>query len=279
MADDKTKTNNKGITYRLTLSDDKNYEEKWHIKFSKPLFIFLVASVFVLLVGGTYCLLAFTNLRGLIPGYPNTETRRNILLNAVRLDSLEQEIELRDRFFANMNSIISGNGPSDSFSMQESTGTYSSGTFDYSSLIEAPSNNNGSQQTVSSESVNLASLHFFPPMKGLISSSYDPATKHFGTDIAAGSETFVSSVLDGTVIFEGWTVETGYVMHIQHTNNIISIYKHNTMLLKEVGDYVRAGEPISVIGDSGEMYTSGPHLHIELWYKGESLDPEKFILF
>ena len=271
--------NKKRIKYRLTLSDDKNFEEKWHFSFSKSSFIAIAVIAFVLLVGGTYCLLAFTNLRGLIPGYPNTETRRNILLNAVRLDSLEHEIDLRDRFFANMNSIISGNGPSDSFSMQESTGTYSSGTFDYSSLVEAPSNNNGSQQTATSESVNLASLHFFPPMKGLISSSYNPATKHFGTDIAASSETFVSSVLDGTIIFEGWTVETGYVMHIQHTNNIISIYKHNTVLLKEVGDYVRAGEPISVIGDSGEMYTSGPHLHIELWYKGESLDPEKFILF
>ena len=239
--------NKKRIKYRLTLSDDKNFEEKWHFSFSKSSFIVIAVLTFVLLVGGTYCLLAFTNLRGLIPGYPNTETRRNILLNAVRLDSLEHEIDLRDRFFANMNSIISGNGPADSFSMNES--------------------------------VNLASLHFFPPMKGLISSSYNPATKHFGTDIAASSETFVSSVLDGTIIFEGWTVETGYVMHIQHTNNIISIYKHNTVLLKEVGDYVRAGEPISVIGDSGELYTSGPHLHIELWYKGESLDPEKFILF
>jgi murein DD-endopeptidase MepM/ murein hydrolase activator NlpD len=89
----------------------------------------------------------------------------------------------------------------------------------------------------------------------------------------------VSAVLDGTIIFTGWTMETGFVIEIQHQNNIVSVYKHNASLLKETGDLVRAGDAISVVGDSGELYTSGPHLHFELWYKGSPLDPEKHILF
>jgi murein DD-endopeptidase MepM/ murein hydrolase activator NlpD len=131
-----------------------------------------------------------------------------------------------------------------------------------------------------SESVSsLASLHFFPPVKGIVSARYEIRTKHFGTDIVTKPKALVSAVLDGTVIFTGWTMETGFVIEVQHPNNIISVYKHNASLLKETGDLVRAGDAISVVGDSGELYTSGPHLHFEIWYKGSPLDPEKHILF
>ena len=126
---------------------------------------------------------------------------------------------------------------------------------------------------------SLAGLHFFPPVKGIISGRYDVRTKHFGTDIVTKPKALVSSALDGTVIFTGWTMETGFVIEVQHPNNIVSVYKHNASLLKETGDLVSAGEAISVVGDSGELYTSGPHLHFEIWYKGSPLDPEKHILF
>jgi murein DD-endopeptidase MepM/ murein hydrolase activator NlpD len=131
-----------------------------------------------------------------------------------------------------------------------------------------------------SESVtSLAELHFFTPVKGIISGKFEIRTKHFGTDIVAKPRSPVSAALDGTVIFTGWTMETGYVIGIQHRNNIISVYKHNSSLLKETGDLVRAGEPVSIVGNSGELFTSGPHLHFEIWYKGTPLDPEKHILF
>ena len=126
---------------------------------------------------------------------------------------------------------------------------------------------------------SLAGLHFFPPVKGIISGRYDIRTKHFGTDIITKPSAVIASVLDGTVILTGWTMETGFVIEVQHQNNIVSIYKHNASLLKEQGDLVRAGEAISVVGGSGELYTSGPHLHFEIWYKGSPLDPEKHILF
>ncbi|MBK7478529.1 MAG: M23 family metallopeptidase [Bacteroidales bacterium] len=103
--------------------------------------------------------------------------------------------------------------------------------------------------------------------------------RHFGTDIVTRPKAQVDAALAGTVIFTGWTRETGYVIEIQHANNIVSIYKHNASLLKETGDLVRTGEAIAVVGNSGEIYTSGPHLHFEIWYKGSPLDPEKYVIF
>jgi murein DD-endopeptidase MepM/ murein hydrolase activator NlpD len=117
------------------------------------------------------------------------------------------------------------------------------------------------------------------PVKGIVSGKFDPKTKHFGTDIVAKPKAVVSAALEGTVIFTGWTTETGFVIAIQHPNNIVTIYKHNSSLMKETGDLVNAGDAISVVGDSGERYTSGPHLHFEIWYKGSALDPEKHITF
>ena len=272
---------------KLSVSNDDTFEELWYIKLTKSNLFLLIALVVFFLVGGTASLIAFTNLREYIPGYPDMAMRRDLMMNAIRLDSLEREIDLRDRYFNNMNSIISGHGPVESFSMREETGTPSS--FDYyitpeDSAIRASVETNNAfslslGKITSEPAPNLANLHFFPPLKGMISSKFDPSIRHYGTDIVSGPKAMVSAVLDGTVIFTGWTMETGHVIEIQHSNNIVSIYKHNAELLKEAGDVVHAGEPISVVGDSGELFTSGPHLHFELWYKGGALDPEQHIAF
>jgi len=129
------------------------------------------------------------------------------------------------------------------------------------------------------EASGLADFHFFPPVKGIVTGKFDPRMRHFGTDIVTRPGSTVMAALDGTVIFTGWTMETGYVIELQHNNNLVTVYKHNASLLKENGDFVRAGEAISVVGSSGELYTSGPHLHFEIWFKGTPLDPEKHIFF
>jgi murein DD-endopeptidase MepM/ murein hydrolase activator NlpD len=126
---------------------------------------------------------------------------------------------------------------------------------------------------------SLANIHFFPPVKGIVSSNFDERTRHYATDIVTQPKAVVSSTLDGTVIMTGWTMETGFVMMIQHQNNLVSVYKHNARLLKETGDRVWAGEAISIVGDSGELYTSGQHLHFELWHNGEPLNPTDYIFF
>jgi murein DD-endopeptidase MepM/ murein hydrolase activator NlpD len=121
-------------------------------------------------------------------------------------------------------------------------------------------------------------LHFFPPVKGIISDGFNLATNHPFVDIAATSNSVVMAVLDGTVIMANWTDETGFTIQIQHSNDLISIYKHNSKLLKKAGDKVQAGTAISLVGNAGELST-GSHLHFELWHKGVAIDPTKYIKF
>ena len=284
--DEKNKSNWRD-KYRFSVVNDHTFEEVWRIKLTRYNAFLLTSLLLFFIIGGTATLISFTNLREFIPGYPDVGMRRNILLSAIRLDSLERELNLRDKYFANLNLIISGKPPAENVFMQDTSGNYSSIKFTVSpedsalrAKIEKEERFNLTLGPSSTESTaNLAGLHFFPPLKGVISGRFDTRSKHFGTDIVSTPKALVYAALDGTVIFTGWTMETGFVIEVQHPNNIVSVYKHNSSLLKETGDLVRAGEAISVVGDSGELYTSGPHLHFEIWYKGSPLDPEKHILF
>jgi murein DD-endopeptidase MepM/ murein hydrolase activator NlpD len=287
MAKNDKKKRNWRDKYRFSISNDTTFEEVWRVRLTQYNAFLLVTFLVLFLIGATVSLIAFTNIREFIPGYPDVTMRRNILMSAIRLDSLEREIELRDKYFANLNSIIRGEKPAEVFSMQDTSGRYgtirNTTTPEESALRAQVENaekyNVSYSQNVQESVTSLAELHFFPPVKGIVSGKYDASRKHYGTDIVAKPRSPVAAALDGIVIFTGWTMETGYVIQIQHPNNIVSIYKHNSGLLKETGDIVRAGEPVSIIGDSGELYTSGPHLHFEIWYKGSPLDPEKHILF
>jgi murein DD-endopeptidase MepM/ murein hydrolase activator NlpD len=287
MAKDDKKKSNWRDKYRFSVINDHTFEEVWRIVLTRYNAFLLITFLLLFIIWGTSTLISFTNLREFIPGYPDVTMRRNILMSAIRLDSLDRELKLRDKYFENMNAIISGNPPTEISMQQDTTKNYKSIKFNNSSddsvlraRVENEERYNLTLGPSTSQSVSgLASLHFFPPVKGIVSGKYDVRTKHFGTDIVTKPKALVSAVLDGTVIFTGWTMETGFVIEVQHPNNIISVYKHNASLLKETGDLVRAGDAISVVGDSGERYTSGPHLHFEIWYKGSSLDPEKHILF
>jgi murein DD-endopeptidase MepM/ murein hydrolase activator NlpD len=273
--------------YRFSVSNDTTFEEVWRIRLTKYNAFLLITLLVCFIVGTTSLLIVFTNLREFIPGYPDVTMRRNILVSAIRLDSLERELELRDKYFANLNAIIAGKPPTDVYTLRDTARNYKSITFktlpEDSALrarIENEDKYNLSLGPVAPEAVtSLAGLHFFPPVKGIVSGKFDPASKHYGTDIVTRPNSLVGAALNGTVIFTGWTMETGYVIEIQHSDNIVSVYKHNASLLKETGDLVRTGESIAVVGDSGELYTSGPHLHFEIWYKGSPLDPEKHIIF
>ncbi len=287
MAREDKKKNNWRDKYRFSVTNDHTFEEIWRIKLTRYNAFLLITFLIFFIIGGTITLISFTNLREFIPGYPDVDMRRNILMSAIRLDSLDRELVLRDKYFANLNSIIGGRPPYETVARQDTSRNYKTIAF-YTTpedsllrnRIEKEERYNlmlGSSETVAM--TDFSSLHFFPPVKGIISGKYDVRTKHFGTDIVTSPRAVVSSALDGTVIFTGWTMETGFVIEIQHQNNLVSVYKHNASLLKETGELVRAGEAISVVGDSGELYTSGPHLHLEIWYKGSSLDPEKHILF
>jgi murein DD-endopeptidase MepM/ murein hydrolase activator NlpD len=287
MAKDDKKKSNWRDKYRFSVINDHTLEEVWRVILTRYNAFLLIVFLLLFIVWGTSTLISFTNLREFIPGYPDVTMRRNILMSAIRLDSLDRELKLRDKYFDNLNQIIAGSQPAEMSLRQDSTKNYKAIKFSTSAndsvlraRIENEERYNLTLGPSSPESVSgLASLHFFSPVKGIVSGRYDVRTKHFGTDIVTKPKALVSAVLDGTVIFTGWTMETGFVIEVQHPNNIVSVYKHNASLLKETGDLVRAGDAISVVGDSGELYTSGPHLHFEIWYKGSPLDPEKHILF
>lgn len=273
--------------FRFAIFNDTTYEEIWRIRLSKSNAL-LVAALFILvLIGINTSLIAFTNLREFIPGYPDVTMRRDIIMNAILLDSLEREINIRDRYFEDMNAVISGRQPAENVAMRDSTHDYSNIVFRRSpedsilrEEVEREEQYSLRSAAYRSETgTSLANIHFFPPVKGIISSNFDVRTKHFATDIVTQPKAVVSSTLDGTVIMTGWTMETGFVIAIQHRNNLVSVYKHNATLLKETGDRVWAGEAIAIVGDSGELYTSGPHLHFELWHNGEPLNPTQYIFF
>jgi murein DD-endopeptidase MepM/ murein hydrolase activator NlpD len=273
--------------FRFAIFNDTTFEEVWRVRLTKSNALLALALLVFLIIGINTSLIAFTNLREFIPGYPTVELRRDIIMNALMLDSLERELVIRDKYFKDLNDVISGRQPIESVAMRDSTRNYSNIAFRKSAedsifrnRVEQEEQYNLSIGTTGAErGTSLANIHFFPPVKGVVSGNFDSRTRHYGTDIVTQPKAVVSSTLDGTVVMTGWTMETGFVMMIQHRSNLVSVYKHNARLLKEMGDRVWAGEAISIVGDSGELYTSGPHLHFELWHNGESLDPTKYIFF
>jgi len=230
-------------------------------------------------------LIASTPLREYIPGYPKPEYREMLLKNMMLVDSLEKELAVRDKFFGDMKSILEGGVPKelaqgnkqvDEKKTRIEYKPYNSDSVFQDKLLEerlnvtSPSNRD---QTGSPEK-----LHFFLPVKGLVTNRFDAREGHFGIDLVGQPNSRISAVLGGTVLFAGWTMETGNVIYLLHENNLSSAYKHNAELLKKAGEIVKAGEAIAIIGNSGEQST-GPHLHFELWYNGKPIDPEKYIVF
>jgi hypothetical protein len=287
MAENKKRRGKWRDRFRFAIFNDTTYEEVWRLRMTKSNALLAAAMLFLLIIGINTSLIAFTNLREFIPGYPDVTLRRNIIMNAILLDSLERELEIRDKYFYDLNAVISGRQPIEHITVRDTSRDYSNIVFRRSvedsifrARVEQEEQYSLSASTDGPErGTSLASIHFFPPVKGIVSSNFDMRTRHYATDIVTQPKAVVSSTLDGTVIMTGWTMETGFVMMIQHSNNIISVYKHNARLLKEMGDKVWAGEAISIVGDSGELYTSGPHLHFELWHNGEPLDPTQYIFF
>ncbi len=270
--------------YRLIIYNDTTIQTVWSIKLT-PLKVLTLGSLgAILLILLTTVIIAYTPLRENIPGYPSAKVRQQIIRNYVLVDSLENEIKSRDNYFDKFRTLIQGDVPSDESSSADTTVKIAQAKFENMNadsvfkdkLLEEKLNLSITKNT--KRLPNIANIHFFTPLRGLITNKFDPKTDHFAVDVVGKQNSRISSVLDGTVIFSGWTMDTGYSIYIQHENNIISAYKHNAELLKSVGDKVKAGDVIAIMGNSGEL-TTGPHLHFELWYNGTALNPETYIDF
>lgn len=278
---------------KVAVIDEASYEQYLSLRLSLFNIIVWIGGIGILLVAGVTLLIAFTSLREYIPGYPSGEERRLIIDNMQRADSLILEIRLRDMMVSNLRAALAGDLPIEAcnpdsvrpkrnqllevvFSKSDADSIFRAEVeqeelFDVETQQQMPA-------VGSSAVIDPEMMFLFTPVKGIITNKFGDSTGHFGVDVASAEGTPVQSILDGTVILSEWTVETGYVVEVQHDNNLVSVYKHNAKLLKRAGQRVKAGEAIAFSGNSGELST-GPHLHFELWYSGMPLNPENYIDF
>lgn len=271
--------------FRLSLSDEDKKNTLWSFTFNR--IQGLVGLITVIVVFGflVFALFAFTPLRTFIPGYPNSQTRREAIRNAIRIDSLEMEVSKWALYSENLSRVLDGKEPLKIDSIMAQRKPADTAEID-SKRLEESRKKLKEEVTKADESdlkqderrpLPIEGLHFFTPLKGVISQGYDKAL-HPYVDITAPENSTVMAVLDGTVIFAGWSDEFGYTVQIQHEGDIVSIYKHNQKLLVKTGDKVTAGMPIAIVGNTGNT-SKGNHLHFELWHKGEAVDPAKYISF
>jgi len=234
--------------------------------------------------------IAKTSLKEYIPGYPNVDQRKQVYELNLLADSLLYDIQQKDRYIQNIKNILEDRVPEDEPEAMNTTNvkidtgemkrsledSLLRAEFEYQNMYNLYFTDQELQENNQESSIR--SFNFFPPINGVITAPFNPAVKHYGTDIVTAHNEATKATLDGTVIYAGWTLETGYTIAIQHQHDLISIYKHNSVLLKKEGDYVHAGDPIAIAGNSGELST-GPHLHFELWYNGMPVNPEEYIIF
>ena len=286
MKNRKDKTAHRRSKLRFSIYNDASHEEIFSFRSRRgSALLGLVLSV-ILIIGLVTILISFTPLKQLIPGYPSPQMRIAMVDNAIKVDSLERIVKTWEFQLDNIHRVINGLEPIslEDITILDQSDSILITNFDAQlskedSLLRAEVirqeqfNIQESTRTIE----QLEGLHMFTPVKGVVSNKYNQAN-HPYIDIAAPANSVVSSVLDGTVIVSSYLQETGYTMHIQHRNDLISVYKHNAKLLKETGDKVAAGTAIALVGNSGSL-SYGNHLHFELWHKGVAIDPEKYINF
>jgi murein DD-endopeptidase MepM/ murein hydrolase activator NlpD len=271
--------------FRLALFNDKTHEYLFNIHFTRTGFFVAIVTIFMVFTAAVYALIAFTPVRTFIPGYPDAHSKRAAIQNAMRIDSLESVIYRWELYSENLRRVVEGEEPLKIDSLINANRNISRSQADEAELAMKDSL---LRQHVKEEeqfdisgrdkrNLPIEGLHFFTPLKGVISQGYDPAI-HPYIDITAPAGSVVKAVLDGTVINDSWSEDTGYTIQIQHDGDIISIYKHNEKLLKKTGEKVTAGSPIALVGNTGRL-TTGEHLHFELWYKGETVNPARYISF
>lgn len=269
--------------YRLTIFNDSTFQSVWSIKLSRLKVFTLVSVASSIIIILVTLLISATGLREFIPGYPDAKQRQMLVDNALKVDSLETELAKRDQFFKGIKAIIEGEIPEDNIVIDTASELYNVNFNEYNHDSIFQDNILAEQLSLSIQNntrkrTELSEIHFYVPVKGIITNHFNLSSDHFGVDLVSEPNARISTILEGTVIFSGWTLETGYVLYIQHDADLVSVYKHNAELLKTTGEKVKAGEAVAIIGNSGEL-TTGPHLHFELWHRGNAINPEQYIDF
>ena len=281
---------------RISITDVESFEMKRYFLLSN--WNIIVGSLFIVIVivAGTWAVLAYTPLKKSIPGFPNEvqteKLKRQEIANLKLLAELENKERITQQYNKNLIQLLSElppenpNDGGDSLAPLD-TATLNNLNFETSDADAQLRNKifenekygfNVKNDAKGHSSDNIAGVFFFTPLKGEVSGEIDTKKGHYGIDIKAPKDEAIKSTLDGTVIYTDWSSENGNVIHVQHTHNLVSVYKHCSFLLKKQGDLVKSGEPIAIIGNSGSL-SLGTHLHFELWYNGVAQNPRQFITF
>ena len=270
--------------YKVVVSSEDTFEEKLSFKANKINAFIIMLLYSIILIAFTISIVFFTQFREMVPGYSSSDLLNRAIYLTKKTDSLEQQIALNNKFYKSIEDVLSGNV--DEFVSRDElsidSNLISPDIFKISpnlqdSLLRQYVENEDKFNLTNNELV-IENKMFFSPIKGEITQSFNFNENHFAIDIAADIGTPVKSVLDGKIIFSEWSLETGYVVVIDHGENIISVYKHNSKILKEQNDFVQAGEVIAYSGNQGNL-SSGPHLHFELWKNGTPINPEPLLNF
>ncbi|MCH7536151.1 MAG: peptidoglycan DD-metalloendopeptidase family protein, partial [Bacteroidetes bacterium] len=245
--------------YRLVVMNDDTFEEQASFKLSRiNLFVIISAVLFVIVLVITSVII-FTPIKEWIPGYADVNLRRDLIYLKLKADSIEKVVDTRTLYLNARRDVLTekvdtGKGESTAENMPENSLSFAGISLEDSSLRAEMEGEeyfmlNFSNMRPSRTSV--ADFAFFTPVRGFITEDFDRSGNHFGVDVVAPENETIQAVLDGTVIMATWTLETGHVIALQHENQLVSFYKHNSVLLKKVGNFVRAGDAIAIIGSSG----------------------------
>lgn len=270
--------------YRMVILNEETFEEQLYFRLTRLNVIIIITLLFALLITGTILLVAYTPIKEYIPGYASTKMKKQAAENALRLDSLMTAYAQSEQQLTTIRKVLTGEVQFESFEqIQKQQDTQNLGVREIPKrgkedsllrvLIEQED-----KYSINASEENIIDFLLFPPADGDISQQFDPVNNHFAIDIVLKENAPIKAVAEGVVIFSEWTADTGYVIIIEHPNGFLSSYKHNASLSKNQGDRVRAGEVIATAGDTGE-YSTGYHLHFELWSDGFPMNPENFIDF
>lgn len=269
--------------YRLLLINDNTYKESFSIRLTPVNVLLLIIGLLGTTAAITVALIVFTPIKRYIPGYADADLRINSYHAAMLADSLQREVAMHQAYTENLRRIFSGELPPDSVKRTTSP----VGTPSALDLKASPRDSLFRARTLQQEAYALSEtgvqrrrelegIIFFPPLRGVITQHFEQKDGHTGIDIASKADEPVKACLEGTVVHAAWTSDGGNILLVQHPGDLVSVYKHASVLLKKTGDPVRAGEAIAIVGNSGEL-TDGPHLHFELWLNGQPLDPQLYM--
>jgi murein DD-endopeptidase MepM/ murein hydrolase activator NlpD len=278
MSDSPKKTKKKVEKLRFVILNDETFQEKLSIRFSKNKMIGFVSGAIILMFTLFFLLIAFTPLKRLTPGYASIENNIYVIKMKTYVDDLEKQISMQEKYNSTLRKLLVGNGDSlvlPDVSIENTEINQNAGDDDFEEIYTVPNKN---PNMINRKKSALASYYFIPPLDGKVINKVEFKTGHYGVDITGVKNAPIKATMEGIVVLADYTSATGYTIAIQHPNDMLSIYKHNTKLLKDIGNFVANGEAIAIIGNTGEL-TDGPHLHFELWYKSTPLNPEDYIIF